>query len=122
MLNKNIIIFLIIILIVSMAGIFFWQLKLKKQSTPSQTLLPSLPPPIKEELMTLTGILKFTEIEGGCYFLETPEGEKYELLDNKENLKKFLGQEITLKGNIRDDMFSICMLGSIFEVREIATP
>lgn len=120
--NKNIIFLILGLFVLIVAGVIV-VLILKPTLRPFQlpsTLEPPAPP-VEEELITLTGLLKFTELEGGCYYLETSEGKKYELLGIGENeLQENLDKTITVKGKVRQDMVSICQIGTIFEVRELA--
>jgi len=85
----------------------------------------------------LTGILGLQEVEGGCPYLETAEGMRYEVLYpdgwelNRSPLQLVApdgeavaraGDEVTVRGSIADDMASICMIGPIFRASEVVSP
>lgn len=113
---RNQILFAILILVgVVIIGVMVWLFVSLPRESP-----PVKPPQPQEELITLTGTLKFTNLEGGCYYLETLQGKKYELLGiNEMVLEENVGKEITVKGKVRQDMVSICQIGAIFEVKEL---
>jgi len=77
----------------------------------------------------LEGIVRFESLEGGCWYLQVPSNpgplediEKYELLGVSEAvLDQYRDQQVTVKGNTREDMASICQIGTIFEVEEISS-
>jgi hypothetical protein len=63
----------------------------------------------------LIGTVRFVDVEGGCWGLRTDEGESYELIRGPEELYQD-GLRAVCWGRVRDDMGSICMIGTIFEV------
>ena len=67
---------------------------------------------------TLVGTMKHTEIEGGCWYLETKRGQKYELVGSEENLKKVRvdGRYVTLSVRQAKMMASVCMIGTMVEI------
>ena len=70
---------------------------------------------------TLVGTMHHTEIEGGCWYLETKRGQKYELVGSEENLKKVRveGRYVTLSVRQAKMMASVCMLGTMVEITEV---
>ncbi len=85
----------------------------------------------------ITGTLGFSEIEGGCVFLESQDGTQYEVLypDGWELQRSPLqvvspdgavfarpGDEITVRGAEATDMSSICQIGPIFRASEVVVP
>jgi len=70
---------------------------------------------------TLQGTMLHTELEGGCWYLETKRGQKYELVGSEENLQKVRveGRYVTLSVRQAKMMASICMLGTIVEITEV---
>jgi hypothetical protein len=82
----------------------------------------------------LTGVLGADSIEGGCPYLETVDGTRYEVLYptgwNVDRASGALsdptgavvagpGAVITVRGEEASDMASICMIGPIFMVTEV---
>jgi hypothetical protein len=86
--------------------------------------------------MTITGRLGFDSIEGGCPYLETDGGTRYQVLwpdgwtlDGGGDLVSpagdavaGAGDEVTVRGRVADDMASICQIGPIFRASEVSTP
>jgi hypothetical protein len=76
------------------------------------------------------------ELEGGCAWLETAGGARYEVIwpegyridfatlqligPDGETLAR-QGEEVTVVGRTSDDFASICMVGTIFEASEVRT-
>lgn len=67
-----------------------------------------------------TGVLRFVEIEGGCWELQT-EGEDFEVLNLEEDFPEFAedGLRVRFEGEIRDDLATICQLGPDLELTEL---
>ena len=77
---------------------------------------------------SVTGRLGFDDIEGGCSFLETVEGRRYEVaypagwtldrqradLRGPEGLVAKAGDALTVRGMVATDRSSICQIGPIF--------
>ena len=101
---------------------------------PDPTLLPQ---PVSEEPMTgdaLTGILGADTVEGGCGYLRTDDGTRYEVI-YPEGWRLSLnplqltapdgevvargGDEVTVRGREANDMGSICQIGPIFEASAV---
>jgi hypothetical protein len=82
---------------------------------------------------TITGRLGFDSIEGGCPYLETDDGTRYQVLwpdgwrlDGGGSLVSATGEtvagpgdELTVRGRVADDMASICQIGPIFRASEV---
>ncbi len=66
---------------------------------------------------TVSGIMQHTELEGGCWFLQT-KTEKYELTGSPEDLAKCYveGRPLTLRVVLRPFMASTCMIGKRIEI------
>lgn len=86
--------------------------------------------------MTVTGVLAFDDIEGGCWFLATDDGTRYEVLypegwtlDRRraelrgpgECLAR-AGDNVTVRGTVATDRSSICQVGPIFLATEVEIP
>ena len=83
---------------------------------------------------TVTGRLTFDDIEGGCTFLETADGTRYEVLypagwvvDRATGELRGpagelaqAGDEVSVRGRIASDRSSICQVGPILEATEVA--
>lgn len=86
---------------------------------------------------TLTGQLGFDEIEGGCAYLETADGTRYQVIyptgwelrpsplqlvsPDGETVAR-LGDTITVHGMPAESMASICQIGPIFRASEVQVP
>lgn len=83
------------------------------------TTLPALL--FAQREFTLVGTMMHTDLEGGCWYLETKRGQKYELVGSEENLRKVRveGRYVTLTVRQAKMMASVCMLGTIVEILEV---
>lgn len=86
--------------------------------------------------MTVTGRLGFDDIEGGCSFLETDEGTRYEVTyPDGWTIDRILaelrgpggelagaGVSVTVRGAIATDRSSICQIGPIFVATAVELP
>jgi hypothetical protein len=74
-----------------------------------------------QKTFTLVGTMMHTDIEGGCWYLETKRGEKYELVGSEDDLRKVRveGRYVTLSVRQAKMMASVCMLGTIVEILEV---
>jgi hypothetical protein len=78
--------------------------------------------------MTITGTLGIDRIEGGCPYLQTADGTRYEviypagwsvntttgeLIDAAGNVSARLGDSVTVRGEMAADAVSICQIGRI---------
>jgi hypothetical protein len=98
-------------------------------STPALSAQP-LPP---RDAEVLTGILGFAAVEGGCGFLETSAGKRYEViypegwrLDRATNRlvgpdgrTAGAGATVSVRGAIATDIASICQIGPMFRATEV---
>jgi hypothetical protein len=86
--------------------------------------------------MTLTGTLGIDRIEGGCPYLQTADGMRYEviypagwsanettgeLIDAAGEVSARPGDSVTVRGEIAADAVSICQIGPIFRATEVVT-
>ena len=83
--------------------------------------------------ITVTGRLGFDDIEGGCSFLETDEGTRYEVtypdgwtldrthaeLRGPGGQLAGAGESVIVRGAVVTDRSSICQIGPIFEATEV---
>jgi hypothetical protein len=103
----------------------------------SPSLAPATEQPTREPVdrgEPLTGILGADAIEGGCGYLQTPDGTRHEVLypdgwqlrlsplelrapDGK--VVATGGDEVTVYGSPATDMASICQIGPIFRADEV---
>ena len=79
---------------------------------------------VRQNEVVLEGVVQFTALEGGCWYLlvdgERGDAIKYELWGvGSEALEQYRNKTVKVRGNIREDMASICMLGTYLEVEEI---
>ena len=66
--------------------------------------------------ITVTGKIKKMGFGFGVWALVTPEGETYQLKDTPESLRQEIDQ-VTIQGNIREDIMTMAMVGSVLEVK-----
>ena len=84
----------------------------------------------------MTGVLGADSVEGGCTYLEAPDGVRYQViypdgwqvqasplqLENPAGEVVATGGEtITVRGRVADDMASICQIGQIFLATEVVS-
>lgn len=105
-------------------------------STPSLELAseqPSREPAGGDEL---TGVLGADTIEGGCGYLQTDDGTRYQVIypegwdlelsplqltsPDGEVVARG-GDEVTVRGSVSTDMASICQIGPIFQATMVVT-
>jgi hypothetical protein len=85
---------------------------------------------------TITGRLGADSIEGGCAYLQTEAGKRYEVIYPKGwkldkgsarltnpqgEIVARAGDTVTVRGEIATDMASICQIGPIFRATEVVT-
>lgn len=85
----------------------------------------------------LTGFLGADSIEGGCGYLEVPDGTRYQvtypdgwrlqlsplqLTSPDGEVVARGGDEVTVRGAETSDMASICQIGPIFRATEVVAP
>jgi cytochrome c-type biogenesis protein CcmE len=67
--------------------------------------------------ITVQGIVQKSNLGSGTWALVTDQGETYEIHhDAPEDLLKE-GQKVKAKGQIRDDVMTIAMIGPVLEVK-----
>jgi predicted RNA-binding protein with EMAP domain len=92
-----------------------------------------LPAPDGEEL---SGVLGLDSIEGGCAYLETADGTRYEVIyptgwnldrasgalrDPTGAVAAGPGDVVTVRGHVATDMVSICQIGPIWQASEVVS-
>lgn len=105
------------------------------EPSPTRSPRPPSPTPSERGSDTIVGRLGSEDIEGGCYFVETDDGTRYEviwpegwridargnLLDPTDEVAARPGDEVTVRGQIAGDMASICQIGAIFRASGVDT-
>ena len=66
--------------------------------------------------ITVTGKIEKKGFGFGVWALVTAEGKTYELKNTPEILRKEINQ-VTIKGNIREDLMTIAMIGPVLEIK-----
>lgn len=104
----------------------------RESTPPSSTLRPASDQPIRED--TLTGILGADSIEGGCAYLETADGTRYEViyprgwdvtvsplqLTNPDGqIVARGGDEVSVRGSETTERASTCQIGPIFQATSV---
>jgi hypothetical protein len=89
-----------------------------------------------DDLGTIRGTLSFDDIEGGCPFLEAPDGTKYEVifpdgwtvdratgrLHGPDGEDVAPGTRIEIEASVARDRSSICQVGPIVVARRVIVP
>jgi hypothetical protein len=101
------------------------------RASASLTLTSEQPAPLADGI---TGVLGADAIEGGCAYLASSDGTRYEviypdgwrvqlsplqLLDPEGAVVAIGGDEVTVRGSLAGDMASICQIGPIFRAMEV---
>lgn len=78
------------------------------------------PLPNREQasIQTFNGEIRKREIEGGIYLIVTDDGDRYQPVNLPEKYKSD-GLEVEVTGQVRRDMASIGMAGTLFEIKAI---
>ena len=108
---------------------------LSATESPRASLVPASDQPLPDgDGSRLTGTLGADTVEGGCAYLQAPDGTRYEvlypdgwrvepsplrLLDPEGTIVARGGDEITVVGQPADDVASICQIGPIFRAAEV---
>ncbi len=85
---------------------------------------------------SITGILGFDDIEGGCSFVEAADGTRYEVtypegweldrlsgeLRGPDGSVVSAGESLTIRGSVVTDRSSTCQIGPIFVAIEVQIP
>jgi len=67
--------------------------------------------------ITKSGVMRYLELEGGCWQLATLGGQYYEPVFGSEDLYKD-GKKVVVRGIARPGLISICMVGTMLIVTE----
>ena len=68
----------------------------------------------------VSGVVRFVNIEGGCWTLRADGGTVYELVTDKASSEILVdGARVTLVLERRSDAVSVCMLGQIARVERV---
>lgn len=80
---------------------------------------PALPHSALSTLMsiTLTGTIERRDIGTGAWALVTEEGVTYEILRGADKDLLKAGQKAKVKGQVREDVMTIAMIGPVLEVK-----
>jgi len=73
------------------------------------------------ETFAIEGNVRFSPVEGGCWFVLTTNDTRYEPLNLPEELKED-GLYVKLIVRPRDDAVSICMVGRLVEIVRVVEP
>ncbi len=107
--------FIIIIALIILTVIFMYP-----QSKPMQApdIIIEKIEPINEDVR-IEGIIGFTNIEGGCWFLkDTITNKKYEILNvPTKELTLLNNKYVTIQGEILSRISTICQVGQPFKVK-----
>ena len=82
---------------------------------------------------TVTGVLSFDDVEGGCGFLETADGARFEVLypagwqldvtagvlRGPDGRRVAAGTTVTVRGSVATDRSSTCQVGTIFQATTV---
>jgi hypothetical protein len=99
---------------------------------PSDAAKPAVPAGPR----SVTGILSFDDIEGGCAFVETADRKRFEVLypegwqlDRRSGVLRgpsgelvHAGDTLTVRGSIATGRSSICQVGPIFQATVVELP
>jgi hypothetical protein len=68
---------------------------------------------------TISGTVRFLNVEGGCWYIETPDGTRYE--PSGEDLQRILVDGLSVELEVRwmKNVFSVCQTGKPVEVLSI---
>jgi hypothetical protein len=82
---------------------------------------------------SVSGVLSFDDIEGGCAFIQTADGVRYEVLypdgwvldraaatlHGPADEEAHAGQSLTVRGSVVTDRSSVCQVGPIFQASAV---
>jgi hypothetical protein len=68
-----------------------------------------------DKTFAIVGTVKFSQVEGGCWFVLATDDTRYEPLNMPEELRED-GLDVKLIVRPRDDAVSICMVGRLVEI------
>ncbi|MCC5638384.1 hypothetical protein LC593_21605 [Nostoc sp. CHAB 5844] len=67
--------------------------------------------------ITVTGTIERRDIGMGVWALVTDDGEIYEILKGADKSLLKAGQKAKVKGQVREDIMTIAMIGPVLEVK-----
>lgn len=70
-------------------------------------------------MITVKGEIKYRAMATGVWVLESETGECYELYQPWESLRQE-GLRVQVKGEIRNDIMTVAMVGRVLEVQEVS--
>jgi hypothetical protein len=99
--------------------------------TPTEAL--TMRPGSSRPTTDVTGTVGFDDIEGGCPYVQAADGLRYQVtypdgwlvdrttgaVTGPSGVRVELGQQITVRGTVMDDMASTCQIGPIFLATEV---
>jgi len=103
------------------------------RTAPGSSLVPASEQPTRDGGdVSITGVLGFDAIEGGCGYVETADGTRYEVVWPRAwELRSYelrspdgtvvarVGDEVTVHGSEAEDRASICQIGPIFQASAV---
>lgn len=99
-----------------------------------RSLAPDSEQPTLVDSQPITGVIGFDAIEGGCAYVETDDGTRYEVIwpDGWELRGNELrepggavvaqaGDQVTVHGHEAEEVASICQIGPMFQATDVET-
>lgn len=71
-----------------------------------------------DDIVSATGTIRYIDLEGGFYGIETQDGERYNPLNLEDEFRED-GLTVRFRGRVRDDVVTIQMWGTPIEVEEM---
>lgn len=81
-----------------------------------QTVAQFPSPPSQSSSINVTGVVRFVNVEGGCYRLETSDGRSFELLGQ---FPKKDGLRVQVRGRLLRDTATVCQVGQPLQVESV---
>jgi len=72
--------------------------------------------PSQSSSINVAGVIRFVNVEGGCYSLKTQDGRSYELLGE---FPKQDGLAVQVRGKLLPDTATICQVGQLLQVESV---
>ena len=91
------------------------QAKPAEVSSPN-TLAQSTISPSQSSNITVAGVIRFLNVEGGCYSLKAQDGRSYELLGE---FPRQDGLQVQVRGKLLSDTATICQVGQPLQVESV---
>lgn len=86
--------------------------------SPPDTSTPTLLPPKENPTITVTGYIRYTDIEGGFEYIEGDNGKNYDIYNYRGTLPP-IGTRVTVEGIIRNDVASTHVFGQMLEITKL---